>query len=325
MREELARKEAGQVVELYRKYRPRNLDDLIGQDEVVNTLKNLISTNSVPHCILGYGPSGTGKTTTFRILAKMLGCAKMDFNELDAADLRGIDVVREIKRTLFLTPIGGRCKVWVLDECHQLTPQAQEGLLKILEDTPKHCYFFLASTMPDKLKQTIRTRTMPLKFKSLSTQSLSLLAKKVYKAEKGEELNDIASLKLAENADGSARMLLVLLHKVIDVINNEDFDFSELSKIDEKNDVIAICRALLDPKIKWMELAKLLKQVEEIEQDPEGIRYAILGYMKKVLLGGGRYAKLAALVIDEFRDSVIHSGSAGIVANCYNVKTYDTK
>lgn len=309
------------ITELYRKYRPRKLKQLIGQDAVVKVVQSMLDDNRVPHCILASGPSGVGKTTLFRILARELDCSGLDFTELDAADLRGIDVIREMKSTLHLAPMSGKCKVWVLDECHQLTPQAQEGLLKILEDTPEHVYIFLASTDPHKLKNTIHTRCTHLVFKPISVENLIRLCKIVYKLETKSELEDEKAKLIAEASNGSARKALVILNKVMPYVHEENNIQSLIDECNKENSsAISICRALFSPKIDWTELSKILSSLEE-DDNIESIRHMILSYAKKVLLTNPKLADRARLVIEEFRDSFYDCKTAGLVVSCYNVVT----
>jgi DNA polymerase III gamma/tau subunit len=302
------------ATELYRKYRPSLLDEIIGQDEVVGMLKVMIKNKRVPHCVLASGPSGTGKTTTFRILRNVLGCSDVDFREINAADFRGIDVIREIRQVVGLRPIGGKCKVWLVDEAHQITSQGQEGFLKLLEDTPSHVYFFLASTDPQKLKKTIITRSTHLIFRLLSESELTSVVSTVYKSEKDQNISQSISKKIAELSDGSARKALVLLHQIID-IEDEDDAVELLQSTSVERQAVEICRALLNPRTKWYDMATILKEVEE---EAEGIRWMVLGYMKKVALSGGKTSSRACQIINEFRDNFYDSKEAGLVVACYN-------
>src|SRR5437773_2031788 len=128
--------------ELYKKHRPRKFADVVGQPRAVAALESMVAAGEVPHSVLFAGPSGTGKTTLARILARELGCGK-NFKEINAAESRGIDSIREVQSVMGLAPMGGKCRVWLWDEAHRLTPDSQSALLKTLEDTPSHVYFML--------------------------------------------------------------------------------------------------------------------------------------------------------------------------------------
>ena len=160
--------------ELYKKHRPKNLKRVFGQSVAIGTLKPLIEAKQVPHSLLLTGPSGCGKTTLARILVKELKCAKADFMEVNCADFRGIDTVRDIRTRMMQAPIGGDCRVWLIDEAHMLTSAAQTAFLKMLEDTPDHIYFFLATTHPQKLLKTIKTRCTEIKLKEMTAKYLIL-------------------------------------------------------------------------------------------------------------------------------------------------------
>lgn len=305
------------TVELYKKYRPSSLDELIGQDDVIDMIEAMIENSSIPHCILASGPSGCGKTTTFRILRKLLKCSDMDFKEINAADFRGVDMVRDVRQSLGLSPINGTCKIWLIDECHSLTSAASESFLKILEDTPSHVYFFLASTDPQKLKKTIITRSTHLQFKLLSESELKALVEAVYNRETDRELPSSIAKKIAEVSEGSARKALVLLHQVIDLDpeDNEDKALDVLMSTEVQRQAIEICRALLRKSTTWYDMASLLKEVDE---DPEKIRVMVLGYMSSVALSGKKgVSGRAVSIIELFQDNFYDSKKAGLIAACY--------
>jgi DNA polymerase-3 subunit gamma/tau len=305
------------TVELYRRYRPTSLEGLIGQDKVVKMVGAMLEKGKIPHCILASGPSGCGKTTIFRILRASLNCSDMDFKEINAADFRGIDFIRDIRQSLNLSPMNGDAKVWLVDECHQLTAQAQESFLKMLEDTPSHVYFFLASTDPQKLKKTIITRSTHLQLEALNEQQLAGLVSSVYRKETKQKLPQAIVDKIANLSDGSARKSLVLLHQIINLdMEDEDKILDALQSTSSERQSIEICRALLNPRTDWKTMAAILKGVTD---DPEQIRWLVLGYMKSVALSGGKISNRACSIIDEFRDNFYDSKHAGLVVSCYRV------
>ncbi|HEX2273185.1 MAG TPA: DNA polymerase III subunit gamma/tau, partial [Acidimicrobiales bacterium] len=218
---------------LYRRYRPQRFDEVRGQDHVVKTLRNAVRTGTVAHAYLFSGPRGTGKTSTARILAKALNCAapedgepcgrcpscveiaegrSLDVIELDAASNRGIDAMRElVARVALGTP--GRWKVYIVDEVHMLTTEAANTLLKTLEEPPAHVVFVLATTEPQKVLLTIRSRTQPFEFRLLPP---GLLAEHVrwVAADAGLDVPPEAIDLVVRRGNGSARDALSVLDQV---------------------------------------------------------------------------------------------------------------
>ena len=164
---------------LYRKYRPQTFKDLIGQENIVKALSNAINLNKISHAYLLCGPRGTGKTTTARIIAKSLNCAKgptlepcgecpsckditnstpIDVIEIDAASNRKVEDARNILEKIQFVPVNGRFKIYIIDEVHMLTTEAFNTLLKTLEEPPENVIFILATTEPHKVLDTIISR-----------------------------------------------------------------------------------------------------------------------------------------------------------------------
>ncbi len=138
------------------KHRPKSFDRIIGNEDTVEALESYLTKKDLNHSFLFTGPSGTGKTTLARIVAGELGCEGMDFTEMNSADFRGIDTIRNIRQQMVFPPMEGKNRGWLLDEAHKLSNDAMNSLLKPLEEPPNHVYFFLATTEPQKLITTIR-------------------------------------------------------------------------------------------------------------------------------------------------------------------------
>lgn len=295
---------------LYHDHRPQSFDEVIGQDEAITSIKRMLKKKTLPRAILFSGPSGCGKTTIARILKNRLGCSDADFMELNGADANGIDMVREIKSRMHLAPIDGKCRIWLIDECHQLTNSAQNALLKPLEDTPNHVYFFLATTTPQKIIKAVRTRCTDVVVRLLTNKELATLMEG-YTGDLDEEVVEA----IIERVEGSARAALVLLEQVLEV-EGKEAQLELISRVDAQTQAIELARALIAPNSKWKTVAKLLK---EINEDPETLRHMVLSYCTAVLLGGGKLAGRAARIIDRFETNFYDSKRAGLVLACWDL------
>jgi DNA polymerase-3 subunit gamma/tau len=213
------------VTALYRKYRPQDFEEVVGQETIVRTLQNAISSGQVRQAYLFAGPRGTGKTSLARILAKGLNCAQgptatpdkvcnacvtiangtsLDVIEMDAASQRGIDDIREIRERVVLQPAEGRYKVYILDEAHQLTDAAWNALLKLIEEPPPHLVFVFCTTDLSKVLPTVRSRCQTFVF---SRPRLPELVKKLRRIADGEDIAapDQALALIARGARGAYR------------------------------------------------------------------------------------------------------------------------
>ncbi|HVB99275.1 MAG TPA: DNA polymerase III subunit gamma/tau [Candidatus Dormibacteraeota bacterium] len=218
-----------------RKWRPQTFAEIAGQEHVTRTLQNAIRAGRVAHAYIFSGIRGVGKTTTARVLAKALNCehgpaaepcnqcdrcreiaaaTSLDVMEIDAASNRGIDQIRELREMVRYAPATGRYKVVILDEAHQLTEEASNALLKTLEEPPERVIFILATTAPESLPETIRSRAQHFHFRSLSFGEIAEALERVTRAE-GLEIEPGAVAVLARAADGSLRDGLSLLEQAL--------------------------------------------------------------------------------------------------------------
>ncbi len=222
---------------LYRKHRPQQFSDVVGQDHIKTTLANALKQGTFSHAYIFAGPKGSGKTTTARLLAKALNCTgraitdsiepcekcqscleitagnSMDVMEIDAASNRGIDEIRELREKINFAPTAGKYKIYVIDECHMLTKEAFNALLKTLEEPPKHVVFVLATTELHKIPATILSRAQLFDFKKAKVDEVLSLLESVAKKEKIEIEKEALQL-LARLAYGAYRDALTLLDQI---------------------------------------------------------------------------------------------------------------
>jgi len=199
---------------LYRKYRPQNFEEVLGQDHIVSVLKNAVKTGRVSHAYLFSGSRGTGKTSLARILAKEAGCSDVDLIEIDAASSRGIDEIRALREAVRFSPMQGQVKVYIIDEVHMLTKEAFNALLKTLEEPPQHAIFILATTELDKVPETIISRCQNFSFRKISEEVLKKALKNIAKKE-GFEIDDGTAGLIALCAEGSFRDAQGILDQII--------------------------------------------------------------------------------------------------------------
>lgn len=213
---------------LYRKWRPADFDEVVGQETVVRTLKNAVAQDKISHAYLFCGPRGTGKTTTARILARAIngrtassGATALgesddlgfDLVEIDAASNRGIDDIRELRERANYRPGSARFKVYLIDEVHQLTGAAADALLKTLEEPPPHVVFILATTDPEALKPTILSRCQRFDFRRVGVDDMVSRLRSIAESE-GIEIPDEALRLISREATGSLRDGVNLLDQV---------------------------------------------------------------------------------------------------------------
>ena len=238
---------------LYRKYRPKDFDSVVGQDSIIKTLKNSIINNNFSHAYMFFGPRGTGKTTVSKIFARNINCEKpndgiacgkcdhckvsfskdcIDIIEIDAASNNGVDEIRELKNKISLVPSELKYKVYIIDEVHMLSIGAFNALLKTLEEPPEHAIFILATTDPQKVPETIISRCQCFSFKRISSETIEDRLKFICKEEK-IEIEDEVLKNIAALSDGGLRDALGSLDKLVSYTDKKITmdDFIEVNEI----------------------------------------------------------------------------------------------
>jgi DNA polymerase-3 subunit gamma/tau len=292
------------VTALYRKYRPQDFDEVVGQEAVVQTLRNAIERDQVRQAYLFAGPRGTGKTSLARILAKCLNCERgptvkpcgqcnscrtiaagtsLDVIEMDAASQRGIDDVREIREHVILQPVEGRHKVYILDEAHQLTPAAFNALLKLIEEPPPHLVFIFCTTELAEMMPTVRSRCQTFLFTRPRFAELSKLLRRVADGE-SLDVPDASLSLIARSSRGSFRDAVSLLDQLGAATDGKITVQAVLQLLGaiEEEALFRICDLIVD-----RDTAGLLAFVEELAdqgQDLARLVTDLLEHLRHLLL-----------------------------------------
>lgn len=294
---------------LYHVHRPKQLDHIYGNEDVIESLEGLLKQKNPPQAYLLSGPSGCGKTTIARIIADKMKAGD-DFIEINSADFRGIDSVRELIKQSRFAPLKGKKKVFLIDEVHKQTNDAQNAMLKLLEDPPHHSIFILATTNEEKLISALKGRCTHLKVKQLEDEELQSLLKEICKKEKIEVPKKIISM-IAEETQGHPRHAIQILDQIKN-LSPKKMKQAVQKAADTQSETIELCRAIINKK-QWSEIALILKNLKQ--EDPESIRRAVLGYATSVLLN--KKDNRIAAILEAFAEPTYNTGFPGIVYAAY--------
>lgn len=316
---------------LYRKYRPKTFDEVVGQDHIVTTLKNQIKLDKISHAYLFTGSRGTGKTSTAKIFAKAINCqnrkdgspcgecevcksldkTNIDVLEIDAASNNGVDEIRELREKVKYPPVVGKYKVYIIDEVHMLSPSAFNALLKTLEEPPAHTVFILATTEVHKLPATILSRCMRFDFKLVSLENLTNLLKRIFDSE-NVKYDEQALNIIARAGEGSARDTISIADRCVSFAGDEltyEKVLSVLGKL-ERETLIKIVGLVLKKDI-----GGALTELDEVlsgGKSPLVFASDIIAYFRDLLLINalGDKAKEIVVVKDDIFEKMREQASS---------------
>ncbi len=311
--------------DLYHKYRPMQFKEIVGNKANIKSIKNALLQINQAKAYLLVGDSGCGKTTTARIMSLVLNCLKIedgepclncnncvaiqtgactDIIEVNAADTRGIDDARALRESMSFMPMQLKAKIYIIDEAQGLTPDAQQTLLKVLEEAPAHVFIILCTTDPQKIKSTVKNRCQTFKFKKLPKSNIVHLLDMVATYETYPIDKDTLEV-IADAADGSPRNALVLLQQAAQ-LGFDDLDaVKKLISMDEGSDegIMKLCFVMFGARpVSWSAISSIYNEVKH--NGAEAIWMTVAGFARNKLLKGGKdtlfYAKALELFSTAF-------------------------
>jgi DNA polymerase III gamma/tau subunit len=309
--------ERKEIMELYRKYRPKTFDEVEGQREAVGTLKGWLAKKSVPHSIMFEGASGCGKTTLARILASELGCKNdLNYQEMNVAIERGVAMVESLLLDCKNNFTGGN-RVWVLDEIQAVSKPAMQSLLKVLEESPPYAYFFLCTTDPAKILPTLMNRCQHIKVNQLSDTALENTIKRVAEGENREVPKEVMDA-IVHYSEGSARKAVVKLEQCLAATKPENMLALITQETGLTVGVKQLCTIFTSgKKYTWKDTARIL---DHLQEDSETIRRAILGWVSSAMVRGwgGITPQALAEILRIFQFNTYDSGKPQLVLMVYD-------
>ncbi len=307
-------------MELYRKYRPTELKEVVGQKDAVSVLYGWVKNKTVPHAILLDGPTGVGKSTLARIVAKELGAdSQFMCRELNVSADRGMEMVDALSEDLQGNIFGGN-RVWILEEAQGITKFGQGSLLKLVEDAPDYAYFIFCTMEPDKLIPALRGRCASVHLKKLGARELRDIISDVLGKE-NRTIEESVIDKVIAGSDGSARQALMLLEKCLAVTTTEEMvsAIGTYCDLSESGGYHPFWKALFHRKDSTWE--EVVSEFDKLTDSPEKIRRVTLAAFATLLKRGG-YGRLTPSVIADLMRFYVYNlddcGKDGLVLALYD-------
>jgi len=305
-------------------YRPSSFDEFYGNEELIENIQANLKRDDVNHIMLFTGLSGGGKTTLARIVASELGAynhelseqQNVDYYEYNSADARGIDTFRQIRKQIRLSPKKGKYSVYVLEECHQITGDSMEMLLKMTEPLPDHVFFILTTTNPEKLKITLKRRCTVYEVQPCDDDQLKELIESIAESESKKIPKDVLN-QIVSDSIGSPGVAMSILDKIIHIPKKSMLKMAK-QEAAKQNQIIDLCRKLIQ-RPKWKQILPILNDLKK--ENPESIRRSILAYFTSLLLK--KDDANAYIMLDCFSDNTYDDGFSGIVRMCYEALQND--
>lgn len=313
---------------LFVKRRPTTLDGMVGNQSLRDSVNALITgkqLSEIPHAWLFAGASGMGKTTIARIIARRMQAASSSIYELNGANTRGIDAVRELISTMDNPPISGFAKVYIIDECHQLTKEAQNALLKPIEDAPDHVFFILLTSEPGGLIPAIKSRCKSFTFRAVSSNDLEALATDVIAEEHFSIANNVVQHAIKQSG-GSPRMLLNMLETAAAANTEkaaiETIDQMQSGLLDSGN-AFSVANRLFSAlgeggtrNQMWSEVSSIIDgEVYKAHLDAKAVRVCLANIVHSFLIRSNSNAAAGTILEVLFRYDAVY-GNANAILTC---------
>ena len=301
--------------------RPTCFEDFIGNRSTGQSLQSVLKKKDRPHTYMFTGPSGCGKTTLARITAESCGCSGFDLKEINCSNQRTIEDARDIIRKCNLQSLKGKefNRGWILDEFHLFgeggdSPKnkPQNALLKVLEEPPKHVYFFICSTDPQNILKTIRSRCTSYEVSPLTSSQMNSLLSKTAKAAGVDSIPGEVLDQIGKDSRQHPREALTILEKIIELPPNQMLRAAKQSAQIESQ-AIDLARMLLKKGVDWRAIAKILSGLPD--KDYEGVRRMVRSYCSAILLKEDN--PQAFLIMNCFSKPFYNDGKAELIEACY--------